>query len=480
MFFEDAYRSTGELHGQAARCGAGLAATGVQPGDRVVIVMANCPEVSVSYEAVWRAGAVVTPAMFLLPPDELRRLIDDSEATAVITTAEFTANVAAATEGLTNIKALISTGAEVPESFISFDEIGSAPEGPMVKTDEDDLACILYTGGTTGRSKGVMISHRNLAFGAKAAFDAADAITGDRALAVLPLAHGYGMLNFVASQFNTNGHAVLMRWFEPNMWLQLVQDHKIRRSAMVPTMLQMLLSCPIENYDLSSLEIINSGAAPLALETVKMLEAKIPSLKILEGYGLSESGIVGCLNRRDARKLGTVGQPLEGYAVKAVDDDGVEVAANEPGEICIKSVGVMQGYWKSPEATDAALKDGWLYTGDIGTVDEDGFVRIVDRKKDLIIRGGFNVFPRDVEDALLEDPSIEMAGVVGRPDDKYGEEVVAFVSLRPGAETTPHDIIEASKTRLGAHKYPREVKIVGYLPITPIGKVDRKALRALL
>lgn len=451
----------------------------MRKGDRVVIVMANCPEVPVAYGATWRAGAAITPAMFLLPPDEIRRIIEDSGATAVITTPEFLANVQTAAKDLPDVLAIISTGPPA-EGVISLDALTKADMSPMVATDADDLAAILYTGGTTGQSKGVMLTHENLRVMARGAFEASDVIDGDRAITALPLAHGYGMMSMVAASHGNNGYAVLMRWFDPSQWPQLVQDHKIRRAAVVPTMLQLLLSQPLEDYDLSSLEVVNSGAAPLAKETILEFERRVPSCLILEGYGCSESGVITSVNRRGNRKIGSVGLPFPGYEVKCVDDDGKDMGLDEVGEICVRSGGVMEGYWKSPELNAEVLTNGWLHTGDIGKVDADGFVWIVDRKKDLIIRGGFNVFPRDVEDALLEDPAIEMAGVVGRPDTIYGEEVVAFVSLRSGASATPEEIIEHSKTKLGKYKYPREVHVVGYLPLTPVGKVDRKALRKML
>jgi long-chain acyl-CoA synthetase len=271
-----------------------------------------------------------------------------------------------------------------------------------------------------------------------------------------------------------------MKWFDPVEWLRLAQDLKAARGTVVPSMIQILLGQPIEDYDLSSLRYLTSGAAPLAPEIAAEFIRRVPGVKICEGYGCTESGAVISVNPPNAPKLGTVGKVIPGYEVVLRNDDGAPSPPGEPGEVTTRSPGVMQGYWKASEATAAALKDGWLYTGDIGVFDEDGYLKIVDRKKDLIIRGGFNVFPRDVEDCLLEHPAVALAGVVGKKDPKLGEEVVAFVSLNPGAEVTPEELVAFVKERIGGYKYPRIVQIVPTVPLTPVGKVDRKALRAML
>ncbi|MCA1840378.1 MAG: class I adenylate-forming enzyme family protein [Actinomycetota bacterium] len=479
LFFEDETLTSGTIRSRVLSAGGALTQV-IGPGDRVVIVMANCPEVAICYGAVWRAGGVVTPALFLLSAEEIRRIIEDSEAVAVITTPEFLPNILIAAEGLPTVKKIICTGA--PDApVMAFDELMDASAGPIVSRADDDLACLLYTGGTTGRSKGVMLSHRNVALGARSAFESGDSIDDDRAIAALPLAHGYGMMNSVATQFGLRGFAVLMRWFDPIQWPDLVQRFKIRRASLVPTMIQMLLSQPLEDFDLSSLQVVNSGAAPLATETIKEFERRVPSVTIIEGYGLSESSNIATLNPRYARRVGSIGKPVANYQVKVFDDDDNEVSTGEPGEICIRSDGVMTGYWNSPEVSAETLRGGWLHTGDIGKIDEDGYVWIVDRKKDLIIRGGFNIYPRDVEDVLLEHPAVEVAGVVGKPDPKYGEEIVAFVALRSGVDKPDEsELVAHCKRKMGSKAYPRDVRIVGYLPLTPVGKIDRKALRQML
>jgi long-chain acyl-CoA synthetase len=254
----------------------------------------------------------------------------------------------------------------------------------------------------------------------------------------------------------------------------------MQRTTVVPTMLQMLLALPLEEHDLSSLVQVISGASPLSVETAKEFERRVPSAQILEGYGLSETGGAMTVNRPSNRTLGSVGRPYSNCEVRLVDDDGKPVGEGEEGEVTCRAPFVMQGYWRDDDATANTIRDGWLYTGDVGRFDDDGNLYIVDRKKDLIIRGGFNVYPRDVEEVLQLHPAVARAGVVGKPDASKGEEVVGFVQLNEGADATPEELIEFSKERLGRYKYPREVRIIDAIPLTPVLKIDRKQLRARL
>jgi long-chain acyl-CoA synthetase len=260
--------------------------------------------------------------------------------------------------------------------------------------------------------------------------------------------------------------------------VSLIQEHGLQQSAVVPSMLQIILSLPLEDYDLSTLQYLSCGAAPLAHEVEEEVRRRVPSVSIRQGYGLTESAALIATNPAGREKSGSVGIPVPGTTVRIVDDEGRELPAGEPGEICARSPGVMDGYWRSPEVTAEALRDGWLHTGDVGYLDDEGYLFIVDRKKDLIIRGGFNVYPRDVEDGLLEHPAVEMAAVVGKPDTVHGEEVVAFVSLRNGQEITGEELVDWARSRIGGYKYPREVRIVESIPLTPVGKIDRKVLRS--
>ena len=407
-------------------------------------------------------------------------MIANAEACAVITTPEFAPKVSEAVDGLDCVRFVACVGDAGP-GFVPLAALEDAEAGPIVPRRDEDLAALLYTGGTTGRSKGVMLSHANLYFSGHAAHDTAHIPGVNRALATLPLSHAYGLLVTIAALHSAErGVGVLLRWFDPTAFVSLIEEHRLELSSVVPSMLQMLLSQPLEDYDLSTLRVVGSGGAPLAPEVEEEFCRRVPSASIRQGYGLTETAALISTNPRGRERPGSVGIPVAGTELRILDDLGRELATGEAGEICVRSPGVMGGYWRSPDATAQALRDGWLYTGDVGYVDEDGYLYIVDRKKDLIIRGGFNVYPRDIEDALLGHPMVQVAAVVGRPDRISGEEVVAFVSLRPGESITPEELIDWSREHIGGYKYPRELHVIDAVPLTPVGKVNRKALRDLL
>ncbi|HEX6522888.1 MAG TPA: AMP-binding protein [Streptosporangiaceae bacterium] len=504
LFFEGQWHSSGAQAGRAARVATGLAALGLSPGDRLLVLMANCPEVMVTYTAAWRAGAVVTPLIFLVTDHELQAALVDSGAVGVITTAEFLPKVLAAVAGAPGVKFVVSAGgtpgtenASVPVQ--AFEEVEAAGPGSITPRSGTDLAALLYTGGTTGRAKGVPLTHANLNWCGQSVDQVSAAAHLNTHLLPLPLAHAYGLLVLCAGMHRSErGQTILMRWFDPAGWLKLAQEHRVQASAMVPSMIQMLLTQPLEEADLSALAALSSGAAPLAAEVRTEFEARVPSAMIYEGYGCTESATIISATPIGQRRLGSVGLPVPGCEISIRDDKDSGLPPGQDGEICVRSPGVMSGYWHTQDSTvnsgeasggnggvvppgaSTVVSDGWLHTGDIGRVDDDGYLYVVDRKKDLILRGGFNVFPRDVEEALLAHPAVAQAGVIGRPDERVGEEVVGFVSLRPGAEATPEELIEHAKRRLSAVKYPREIRIVPSVPLTSVGKLDRKQLRQWL
>jgi long-chain acyl-CoA synthetase len=479
LLFEGRWHGSAELFARSQRLAAGLTALGVGPGDRVVVSMANCPEVTVSYYALWRAGAVVTPATFLLPAADLAHVITDSQAVAVITTPEFLAKVQPAIAGLDPSPMVICT--EEAPGALALAGAEAAEAGPIVARDDDDLAALLYTGGTTGRAKGVMLSHANLDFTGHAGHTAAYVAGVNRALITLPLSHAYGLLVTLSGLHSPEqGVVVLLRWFDPDQFLALIGEHGLHLSSVVPTMLQILLGRPLEDYDLSTLRYLTSGGGPLAPEVQREFCRRVPGVAIRQGYGLTETAALVSTNPAGRELSGSVGLPVPGTEIQIIDDVGRPLPAGEIGEICARSPGVMRGYWRSPEATASALRDGWLHTGDVGYQDAQGYLYIVDRKKDLIIRGGFNVYPRDVEDALVQHPAVQMAAVIGRADAVSGEEVVAFVALAPGAELSSEELIGWGRDHIGGYKYPRELHIVDTVPLTPVGKIDRKALRGRL
>jgi long-chain acyl-CoA synthetase len=479
LLFEDRWYGSGALFERSCRIAAGLEELGLEPGDRVVVTMSNCPEVPVMYQALWRAGLVVTPATFLLPPTELRHVLSNSEARAVVTTPEFVAKVKEAGSGLPTLEHIVCT--EPEPSVLSLSTLEDSQPRPVVERADDALAALLYTGGTTGQAKGVMLSHANLYFSGRAAHDSAHVPGVNRALISLPLSHAYGLLvTLTGLHSSEEGIAVLLRWFDPDAFLSLIAEHRIQLSSVVPSMLQILLGKPLEEYDLSSLSYLTSGGAPLPAEVAAEFIRRVPGVSIRQGYGLTETSALISSNPIGRERPGSVGLPVPGTEVEIHNEQGHALPAGEVGEICARSPSVMSGYWRSPEATEEALEEGWLHTGDVGYQDEQGYLFIIDRKKDLIIRGGFNVYPRDVEDALVEHPDVQMAGVIGRPSERHGEEVVAFVALRPEASTTPTELVAWARERIGGYKYPREVHVVETVPLTSVGKIDRKALRGRL
>ncbi|MFE7227409.1 class I adenylate-forming enzyme family protein [Nocardioides sp. NPDC057577] len=522
IFFEGTWHSSAEIAERSARVAGGLCRLGIEPGDRVVVLTMNTPEVFVSYRALWRLGAVVTPVIFLQTPPELRHILEDSGARAAIVTPELLPLVQAASEGLdltvivagdvpaplvepaseasgveTNTARSSAGGDRVgldtpspsgsggstsgePRALVAYQILESADPIDIAPRGDDDLAALLYTGGTTGRAKGVMLSHRGLWESGHALHRVGESQGTTRWLLPLPLSHAYGLIVVISGMHSSRPQSsVLQRWFDAKGWLELAQEHRVESSTVVPSMLQMLLDQPYQDYDLSSLRSFGSGGAPL-LPALREKAEEAFDVSILEGYGCTESSAVIAASTLEESRPGSVGKPLSHAEVIIAGPDGEAVPTGEEGEIWVRGPGVMQGYWNDPAQTAATVVDGWLRTGDIGHFDADGYLYVDDRIKDLIIRGGFNVFPRDVEDALLAHDAVTAAAVVGRPDTQRGEEVVAAVALHPGARTTPEELIAFAKTRLAPHKYPREVLILDAVPVTSVGKTDRKAVRSMV
>ncbi|MBB4911647.1 class I adenylate-forming enzyme family protein [Actinophytocola algeriensis] len=468
LFFEGRWLTSGEIHDRSARVAGGLRAHGVAPGDRVVVMMMNTPEVFVSYRAIWRAGAVVTPVIFLQTVPELRHILTDSGAKAAIISPELARLFLGAGEGLG-----ITTFVVGEESFSALES--GEPAGIEPRAD-DDLAALLYTGGTTGRAKGVMLGHRGLWESGRGLSAVARSMDTTRSLLPLPLSHAYGLIVTIGGlHADRRPVSVLQRWFDPAGWLALVAEHRLETSPVVPAMLQALLAQPLADHDLSSLRSFGSGGATLP-PAVREKAEKVFGVTVLQGYGLTESSAVVSAETVEDHRPGSVGKPLPHAEVAILDPEGNVV---EEGEICVRGPGVMLGYWHDPDLTARTVRDGWLHTGDLGRLDEDGFLYVVDRMKDLIIRGGFNVYPRDVEDVLLEHPAVQVAACVGRPDRERGEEVVAAVQLAPGQEATGAELVEFARSRLAKYKYPREVVVLDAVPLTSVGKIDRKSVRVL-
>jgi long-chain acyl-CoA synthetase len=465
-----------------SRLAHALRRLGVVPGDRVVVMLPNCPEVTQSYAAILKCGAVIVPVIFLLGDREVGHILVDSEAKVVITAADMLWKVETQIGALPTLHHVLlvdgggddgktrSLAAETAQETERFTAVDRRP---------DDLAVILYTSGTTGVPKGVALSHENLESNARAAAALHELGRDDWAVSVLPLSHSYGLTVMNAGHI-LGSKAALLRWFNPEEVLRTIEEFRAVSMSAVPTMLLYLMNFPdAERFDTRSMRVWGSGAAPLPTEIVEPFEKKFGG-RILEGYGLTEASPVVSAHRLSGpRKVGSVGQAIPGVEISIQDDGDRPLLAGEVGEVCVRGPNVMAGYYRNPAETARTVRAGWLHTGDMGRLDEDGFLFIVERKKDLIIRGGFNIYPREVEEALYGHPKIAEAAVVGMKDPLMGEDVLAFVVLRGGEQATEAEIAEFCESRLARFKCPKQIRFVDALPKSPIGKILRKELRAL-
>ncbi|URN00954.1 acyl--CoA ligase [Actinomadura madurae] len=461
---------TGHRLAERARLLAGgLQARGVRRGDRVGVMMANGVDVLVAYEAIWRAGAAITPLMPALVPDEVAHILESAEPAAVLVSADTADTVRAARAATGGTFPLAGDGGDVPWA-------GSAADAVPGGHDEGDLAAVLFTGGTTGRSKGVMLTHRNLTAAAAMAATADDARPEDVSLVTLPLSHGFGLIAFLVTYLRPL-RLLVRRRFDPDDFAATVRAEGVTVADVVPAMLQALLDQGhVHSGALRTLRTLYVGGAPCPPDLIEAFEDTLP-VRVIEGYGLTESGalIAGDSPSRPHRR-GSVGIPFEGVDVRIVDPAGRDVPPGRTGEIIVRGPAVMGGYWRDEAATAEAIRDGWLHTGDLGSQDEDGYLRIAGRRKELIIRAGFNIHPADLENAIRTCPGVAGVGVVGIPDRTHGERVVAAVV----GTCTPEDVHRHCRTRVAGPKRPDEVVIVERLPLTAVGKPDRNALVAAL
>jgi len=468
-----------DQHRAGCRVAHALRRLGVEPGDRVLVMLPNCPEVIQSYGGILRVGGVIVPVIFLLGEEEVTHILADSEAKVVITSSDMVWKVEKQVGRLPSLQHVLLVDGGGQGTMRSFAEeiAGEGDRFEAVPRRPDELAVILYTSGTTGAPKGVALSHGNLESNARAAASLYELDRSEWAVAVLPLSHSYGLTVMNAGHI-LGTRAALLRWFNPEEVLTAIQEFRAVSMSAVPTMLIYLLNYPeAGRFDTSTMRAWGSGAAPLPVEIVEPFERKFGG-RVLEGYGLTEAAPVVSAHRLSgARKLGSVGQPIPGVSVSIQGEADRMLPAGEVGEVCVQGPNVMVGYYKNPAETAETLRGGWLHTGDMGRLDTDGFLYIVERKKDLIIRGGFNIYPRDVEEVLYAHPKVAEAAVVGMPDPLMGEEVLAFVVIKPGETATPAEMIAFCQSRLARYKSPKEVRIVPSLPKSPIGKILRKDLR---
>ncbi len=464
--------SFGELDDRSARVATLLRERGLEPGDRVGVMLPNVPEFPIAYYGVLRAGGVVVPMNVLLKRREIAFYLEDSGAKLLLAWHGFAAE---ASDGAAD------AGTELievePESFAAtLDALEPTPG--LVDTDYEDTAVILYTSGTTGKPKGAELSHRNLDENSEVvARTTSDVSTGDVVLGALPLFHSFGQTVSMNASLRQGACLTLVPKFDPEEVLATIDRDRVTHFYGVPTMFGALLHHPgRERFDTSSLRICITGGASMPVEVLHGFEEAFGA-ELLEGYGLSETSPTACAGHPGRpQKPGSIGTPIERVEMRIVDEDDNEVPRGEVGEIVIRGHNIMKGYWNKPEATAEAIRDGWFHSGDMGRQDEDGYFYVVDRKKDMIIRGGYNVYPREVEELLYEHPAIREAAVVGVPHPEWGEEVGAAVVLEPGAEVAPEEISAWVRERIAAYKYPRVVWFLEDLPKGPTGKVLKRRI----
>jgi long-chain acyl-CoA synthetase len=467
---ETTYQGLDQLSRQVAGL---LTERGVRAGDRVAIMLPNIGEFAAIYYGVLRSGAVVVPLNPLLKAREVAYHLADSGAAVIFAGPMSAAEV---------LDAAASAGAQTIVVDPTFPEMLSTttPVEGVVDRDGADTAVILYTSGTTGTPKGAELTHANLSRNAQIVADQLLRLTADDVIfGGLPLFHSFGQVCTLNAAVVAGACLTLLPRFDAAQALAMIAAQRVTVFAGVPTMYGALLAVPErERYDVSALRVCLSGGAALPVEVLHAFDDAF-GCQVLEGYGLSETSPVASFNHPDRpRKAGSIGTPIEGVEMRVVDVHGRDVAPGAVGEIAIRGHNVMKGYWQRPEATVTAIPDGWFRSGDLGRVDEDGYFFIVDRKKDMIIRGGYNVYPREIEEILYEHPDVAEAAVIGLPDPLLGEEVAAAVALKAGATITADDLRAYVKAQVAAYKYPRHVWLVDALPKGPTGKILKRDITA--
>jgi len=455
-----------------ARTAALLAGEGVAKGDVVSLLMPNSVEYVIAYFACWRLGALAGPINSHLKEQEISYVVSNSEAKALLVGSEFLP-VINQLRNLPTLNAVILFDDEA-QATRDFTKVEATADVTL-----DDEAIIIYTSGTTGKPKGCLLTHGNLVANARQISQWLGFNESDRLLTMMPLFHMNAVSVTTMSALYAGGSSVVSPKFSASRFWQIVSDYKITSFGSVATMLSMLLTTYPEGVpaglQTEQLRFAMCGSAPVPAETIKRFEETFHCL-VIEGYGLSESTCRSTFNPPDEnRRAGSCGLPI-GNEMRVVDDDDTEVADGQLGEIVLRGDNVLKGYYKNPEATAVAFRNGWFHTGDIGYRDSEGFYFIVDRKSDMIIRGGENIYPREIDEVLYQHPAVSAAAVVGVPDDLYGEEVAGFVVLRDGGEASERELIEFCKARLADYKCPKTIRFVKDIPKGPTGKLLKREL----
>ncbi len=483
VIFNDREYTNVQMRQMAHKLANALKKIGIGKDDRVIIQMPNCPEVYLSFQAVYIVGAVIVPINFMVGDAETAYIYKDTGAKAVISSKVFLTKIEACRKTAPEVQHVILTERDAPAGTLSFHDLIEQNDDTieMTPTADDDLAALIYTAGTTGMPKGVMHTHHSLYINAVMQNDTVGLPSGLTSINVLPLCHSYGIASLNYGHIVGGGKTVVLPAIGIDAIFAAIEKNKADIMAAVPTLYVYMLMHPNpKKYDLSSMKYWISGSAPLTLDTWQRFKETFGA-EITEGWGLTEAGANNSANPfNGVKKVGSIGLPMKGTRMKVVDDQGNELPPGQQGEILIAGPQIMKGYWNKPEETAKVIKDGWLYTGDVGYQDEDGYFFITERKKDLIIKGGENIAPREIEEVLYSHPSVNEAAVVGMPDEVYGENIKAFVVLAPGKSATAEEIIAYCQGKLKRFKSPKEVVFLQALPKSLVGKILRKELRKMI
>ncbi|MCH2171416.1 long-chain-fatty-acid--CoA ligase [Myxococcota bacterium] len=470
-----------QLDARTNRAAHAMLNQGVTQGDRVALLMMNGVEYVESFFGLAKIGAVVVPLNWRLLADELEFILKDSESSVLIYDAEFDQVVAQLAERELGIDHFIRVGdaSELPTFASDYDAITSAAssESPKIEACGDDLLFIMYTSGTTGRPKGAMHSHASMLAASTAIVTTADVRRGDRYLQMLPLFH-VGALTPTISTFHSGSTLVLMRAFDPSRAWEILELEQVTTGLAVPAMLQFMWVSPLrESSDTATLRWLMCGAAPVPVPLIEHYDSI--GIEIHQVYGLTETGGPACLigSEEALAKAGSTGAPFFHTEVRVVRPDGSDTDPGEVGEVLVRGRHLMLGYWNRAEATAESIRDGWLYTGDLASIDEDGFVYIRDRIKDMIISGGENIYPAEIESVLAGHPSLKESAVIGIPSERWGESPAAIVVLRDEESASAEELIEYCRDKLAPFKVPRVVEFLSEIPRNPTGKILKRVLR---
>ncbi len=487
LILGDVTLSYGVVDAMARRFAGALQGLGLQKGQHVALLLPNVPHFSLAYWGAHYAGCPVVPLNVLLTAPEITYHLDDSDAVALVAWEGFEAQALEAVRHAETCKHLIVVRADradtrAPEGAHNFSAImaTATPVDDLPDTNPDDTAVLLYTSGTTGKAKGAELTHFNMFYNADYSGTKLLPLDGDAvSLVTLPLFHSFGQTVMHNAVIARGGTLVLLPRFDATAALGLMARHRVTFFGGVPTMYFAMLHHPqADSFDLSALKLCVSGGAAMPVEVMRAFDAKY-KVNILEGYGLSETSPVASFNVLDRpKKAGSVGLPLQGVEFRLLDTEGAVIhESGKPGEIAIKGHNVMKGYYKRPEATREVLQNGWFKTGDVAIRDDEGYYFIVDRSKDMIIRGGFNVYPREIEEVLYGHPAVGEVAVIGQKDERLGEEVVAVIAWKPGHQGDADELLAWCRERLASYKMPRVVRVMDSLPKGPTGKILKRELR---